>query len=82
MDATHGNDSNTCTAGSPFKTIQSAATVRVTGDECIVKAGTYREQVRPTNNYVTFRAAEGEMVVVSAFEPVAGRAVTATISTW
>jgi autotransporter-associated beta strand protein len=72
VDATHGNNSNPGTAGSPFLTIQRAATAMVSGDECIVRAGTYREQVTPTNNNVTFRAASGEAVVVSAFEHVTG----------
>ncbi len=72
VDATLGNNSNPGTAGSPFLTIQRAATAMVAGDLCIVKAGTYREQVTPTNNNVTFRAAAGETVVVSAFEHITG----------
>jgi autotransporter-associated beta strand protein len=72
VDAALGNNSNPGTAGSPFLTIQRAATAMVAGDLCIVKTGTYREQVTPTNNHVTFRAAAGETVVVSAFEHVTG----------
>ncbi len=70
VDATHGNNSNPGTESSPFRTIQGAASVMASGDKCIVKAGTYREQVTPTSNNVTFRAAEGETVVISAYEHI------------
>lgn len=75
VDAAKGNNSNPGTPDSPFLTIQRAASVMIPGDVCIVRAGTYREQVTPAANGVTFRASPGETVVVSAFEHVTGWAV-------
>lgn len=69
------NDSNSGSALAPFKTIQKASDVAQAGDTIIVHAGTYREIVKPANNGapnapITYKAADGENVVISAAEPL------------
>ncbi len=63
-----GDDNNPGTADAPFLTIQKAADEMLSGEECIIMEGVYRERITPASDHVTFRAAEGEEVVVSAFE--------------
>lgn len=60
--ATNGNDNNPGTTAQPFKTIQKAASVAPSGGTVIIKAGTYRETIIPTNNQVTFTA-DGAVIV-------------------
>lgn len=54
------------TAAAPWKTIQDAASVAPTSETVWIKSGTYRETVTPTNNGVTFRAAEAGVVISGA----------------
>lgn len=75
--ATTGSDEAAGSQEAPFRTIQRAAEVMQAGDTCIVREGVYRETVRPANSGsadqpITFRAAEGESVVVSGADPIEG----------
>ncbi|MBQ3573066.1 MAG: hypothetical protein IJA16_00570, partial [Clostridia bacterium] len=67
------SDSNDGSAFAPFKTLEKAANVAVAGDTVIVHEGVYREILKPANSGeanapITFKAAEGEKVVISANE--------------
>ncbi len=73
--APYARDTNNGTINFPFETIQKAADVAQAGDTVIIHEGTYRETVTPKNDGIAtapiiFRAAEGENVVISAFEEV------------
>ncbi|MFP3153857.1 right-handed parallel beta-helix repeat-containing protein [Lachnospiraceae bacterium ZAX-1] len=66
------------TKDAPFLTIDKAAHIAAAGDTVIVHAGVYREWVRPQNTglsntrRVTFKAADGEKVVIKGSEEAAG----------
>nr|WP_322497024.1 DUF1565 domain-containing protein [Chloroflexus sp.] len=45
-----GNDANPGTFAQPFRTIQKCAEVATAGDTCYIRAGVYRETVRPSNS--------------------------------
>ena len=65
------------TKEAPFKTLAEAASVATAGDTVIVYGGTYREELKPKNSGtalspITFCAASGEKVVISALEPLTG----------
>ena len=67
------DDNNVGSALAPFKTLAKAAKVAKAGDTVIVREGIYRETLTPENDGeptapITFRAAEGENVVISANE--------------
>jgi len=67
------SDSNDGSAFTPFKTLEKAAKIATAGDTVIVHEGVYREVLKPANNGeatapITFKAAEGENVVISANE--------------
>jgi len=74
--ATNGNDNNNGTSlSTPFRTIQKCATVAVAGDTCLIRSGTYRETVTPTNSgtssaRITFANYNGESVTVSGADAV------------
>ena len=75
--ATTGSDAGPGTGGQPFRTMQRAAEVMSPGDKCLVRAGVYRETVRPTRSGeegrpITFAAAPGARVVVSGADPITG----------
>ena len=72
VSAATGSNSNPGSSDYPFLTIQKAADVMVAGDVCIIHAGTYREEVTPAADSVTFKSAPGETVLVSGFEEVTG----------
>jgi hypothetical protein len=70
--ATNGSDASTQPANikAPFKTIQKATSVAKPGDTVYVRAGVYRETVRPTNSgtaqaRITFRPYNNEKVIVN-----------------
>jgi hypothetical protein len=68
--ATNGNDANPGTLAQPFKTIQKCASVATPGTACLIRAGTYRETVRPVNSGqsglpILFKAYNAEAVVIS-----------------
>ncbi|MBQ7109001.1 MAG: DUF1565 domain-containing protein [Clostridia bacterium] len=78
--STAANDMNSGSALAPFKTISRAAAVAQPGDTVIVHGGTYRETVTPANSGepnapITYKAAEGERVIISATEPLKQPAV-------
>lgn len=65
------------TARAPFKTIQAAARVAQAGDTVAVRAGIYRETVRPAHRGaagapITFRPFKNEAVIVSGATLLAG----------
>ena len=66
-----GDDSNSGTIDQPYRTIQHCATVVAQGWTCAVRAGTYRETVKP-NSGITIAAYNLEPVVVDGSEPVTG----------
>jgi hypothetical protein len=65
-------------ANHPLKTISAAAELAQPGDTITVHAGVYREWVNPPrggasdNERITYRAAEGETVIVTGSEKVDG----------
>ena len=73
-----GNDKNAGSATSPFASISKCARVARAGDTCIVRAGIYRETVRPyrsgrVGSPIIFRAATGEKVVVTGLNRLAAK---------
>ncbi|NME71751.1 right-handed parallel beta-helix repeat-containing protein [Flammeovirga aprica] len=71
----NGKDTNTGTSSSPFLTIQKAATIATAGDVVVIHEGVYRETVTTSKsgsagNPITFKAAEGDKVIVSAVEEI------------
>jgi len=75
--ATTGSDANEGTTRRPFRTIQRAAEVMKPGDACFVRAGVYRETVRPARSGeegkpITFAAYRNERVVIGGTDPIAG----------
>ncbi|MHC4251836.1 MAG: right-handed parallel beta-helix repeat-containing protein [Planctomycetota bacterium] len=74
--AKDGKDSNSGGPGDPYLTISRAAVAARPGDTVIVHAGTYREWVKPPRGgagedaRITYRAAEGEKVVVKGSERI------------
>jgi len=69
------SDANSGTAEYPFATLTKACQIAKAGDTVIVHGGTYREVLKPLNDGtasapITFKAAEGETVTVSALEQV------------
>ncbi len=76
--ATTGSDRADGSAGQPFRTINQAASVARPGDTVVVHAGEYREWVKPRRGglsdtrRITYRAADGEHVVIKGSERVTG----------
>ncbi len=68
--APNASDSNAGTLSAPFLTIRKAAEIMQPGDTVIIHEGVYREKVSPARggtswaNMITYRAAEGEKVVI------------------
>ncbi|MBT3191046.1 MAG: carbohydrate-binding protein [Verrucomicrobia bacterium] len=73
-----GDDSAAGTADKPLLTIQAAADKAQPGDVITVHAGTYRERIAPPRGgtsdaqRITYRAADGEDVVIKGSEVVTG----------
>ena len=73
-----GSDLSDGTQDAPFRTINRAARAAMPGDTVQVRAGTYREWVRPVrggrgdDRRITFEATPGEHVVITGAEPVTG----------
>ena len=70
-----GSDDADGTSAAPWRTIQKAAEVMKAGDRCIVRAGIYREQIRPgrtgtADKPLEFIAADGDEVVIAGADPV------------
>jgi len=76
--STHGNDSNNGKLTTPMKTISAAATLAQPGDTITIHQGIYRERINPPRGgtsdtqRITYRAAEGEKVVIKGSEVVKG----------
>ena len=75
--STVGSDSNVGTLALPFRTIQKAASLMRAGDTCLIRGGTYRETVTPTNSGksdapITFEPYLNEVVVISGADIVSG----------
>lgn len=74
----NGNNSNPGSIEQPFQTIQKCAEVAQPGDSCLIRAGIYRESVRPVNSGlanapITFQAYNREKVVISAARKISGQ---------
>ena len=67
-----GNDAGAGSLASPFRTIQQAAKVAGSGDAVQIRAGVYRESIRPAHSGVTFEAYNGEIVTVTGLDQVGG----------
>ena len=74
--STKGNDENCGSADFPYRTINKAASVAVSGDTVRVYGGVYREWVDPKNGglndgaRITYEAVEGETPVIKGSELV------------
>src|SRR5579884_1586498 len=70
--AMSGTDAGDGSLAQPFRTIQHAADLATNGDTVFIRAGTYRETVKPASDGVTFEAYNGEDVTVSGADAVSG----------
>lgn len=70
VSAVNGDDSNNGAELSPFKTIQKAADVMLSGDTCLIKQGVYRESVTPPTNGVTFKNYQDDYVLVTGLDVI------------
>ena len=73
--ATGGSNTNPGTLAAPFRSIQKAASVARPGDMVYVRAGTYRETVRPMRSGtasapITFQPYNNEVVTISGADVV------------
>jgi PA14 domain/Right handed beta helix region len=73
--ATTGSDDNPGTLEKPFKTVQNCADVALPGFTCAIRAGTYRESVRPprsgsSDKRIVFKSFPGEIALISGTEVV------------
>ena len=64
-----GNDANSGTLASPWKTIQKAASTMVVGDTVNIRAGTYNETITMqnsgnSNNRITYQSYNNENVII------------------
>src|SRR5262245_44150466 len=72
-----GSDSNPGSLSLPFRTIQRCANIAAAGDTCLIRTGTYRETVRPSQSGsasapITFQAYPGDTVTLTGADPVGG----------
>lgn len=77
VDSTNGNDNNSGSFSTPFRTIQKAASVMAAGDTCYIRTGTYNETVIPTNSGsagspITFMPYNNETVTIEGADDVTG----------
>jgi hypothetical protein len=66
-----GNDGAAGTAAAPFRTIAHALAAMSPGDRCVLRAGTYREEVRVEKPNLTLAAAPGERVLLTGCDEIA-----------
>lgn len=70
VDANNGNDTTgDGTFKNPWKTIKTAAVKMNENDICLIRAGVYRETIKPKNNQI-FKAYENEFVLISGCDIV------------
>jgi hypothetical protein len=72
VDVRRGDDAADGSSERPWRTLGKAAAMVRAGDVCVIYEGVYREMVSPAADEVTFRAAEGERVVMSGCDEVTG----------
>lgn len=75
--ATNGSDTNNGGVNTPFATFNKAVSVMSAGDTCIIKGGVYEQELivdknGTSNNYLTFKAADGEKVEIKATSAING----------
>ena len=75
--ASNGQDANAGTQSAPWVTLKKATTVAGPGDTVYLRAGTYRETLRPTKSGepgkpVRFVGAAGERPILSGADPLTG----------
>jgi hypothetical protein len=73
--ATTGNDANPGSLEQPYRTIQKCASVVTPGTACLIRAGTYRETIRPATSgqsdaRIFFRPYQNEKVLISGADVV------------
>ena len=71
----NGDDLDDGSIGSPLKTIQKAAEIMAAGDVCYIRAGIYRETVKPKNSGtpgspITFLPYNGENVTITGTDRI------------
>ncbi|SUS06587.1 conserved exported hypothetical protein [uncultured Defluviicoccus sp.] len=66
-----GDDRASGTLAAPFRTLRHAVKVMSPGDHCILRGGTYREEIVIEKPNLTFSAQEGEYVLLSGCDQVA-----------
>ncbi len=71
VDAKNGRDANPGTLTAPWRTLKKAADTMGAGDTAFVRAGTYREIVRPQSGQ-TFAAYKDEKPLITGCDPVSG----------
>jgi hypothetical protein len=75
--AISGNDGSAGTMAAPFLTVNHCAQIASAGDTCTIRAGTYRESVRPAlsgsaSAPITFEAYRREEVTISGADIISG----------
>lgn len=73
INGTTGNDGNSGSSASPWKTIGKANSTLKAGDTVLVRKGTYRQTIRPNNsgtkgNYITYAGYENEEVIITGVD--------------
>ncbi len=74
-DANGDNNNDGKSLSTPFKTIQQAASIMLPNDICMIRGGTYRETITPTNSGtsskpITFQNYQDETVIISGCDIV------------
>lgn len=72
-----GNDLNDGSVNSPYLTFDKAVSVMSPGDVCIIREGIYEQQLNVSkngsaNNFLTFKAADGENVEIKGTTSING----------
>ena len=70
--APFGNDLNAGSSDSPFRTIGHAVAKMHSGDRCILRGGTYREEVVVGKPNLSIIAQEGEAVLLTGCDLISG----------
>ena len=68
--AVNGSDSNSGTIEAPFRTIGKAASVMLSGDRCLMHAGTYRETIAPKSDSLYFGPYKDDHVEINGCDVV------------